>query len=283
METRPFGARGPDTRRVAAPAAPGQPLPSPPAPAVTRPAAPCPPPQGSWDPARAWGALVPWHHFRAGQPPAPRSPAFPSRSLLLLGTPTPDSHQLAPGRPSPVTRPRRAQSAGQPRLQLPGAPGPLGATSGRVLRAAPLHARAATPPSRAPKGPRLDAAAAPPPPPPAPARRPSILTGCFHHRPSGWAEEKGGSAAASWLGLVHADAAGRRLRRTRASGVRPFWLGLARTGSGERAHFSTQPGARPSVPVQRPLRAGPELCSFCRGARPASRFIVSSPPPHPLP
>lgn len=87
-------------------------------------------------------------------------------------------------------------------------------------------------------------------------------------------------AAASWL-----SARQRGQAEDRGLGARLGSSPLLTRGGGdrsdERAHFSTQPGARPSVLAVRPPHAGPELRSFCRGARPASRFIPSSPPPSP--
>lgn len=135
--------RGLDTRRVAAPVAPGQPLPSPRRNPTRRSLPPTPRFLG---PSQSPGSTSSSAPFSG--PAAPRTPAFPSSSPLLPGAPTPDSLQLAPDSPSPVTWPWRAGLAGQPRLR--GAPETLGAASDRVSGAGPHRARAATPPSQAP-------------------------------------------------------------------------------------------------------------------------------------
>ena len=128
------------TRRVAAPVAPGQPLPSPRRNPTRRSLPPTPRFLG---PSQSPGSTSSSAPFSG--PAAPPTPAFPSSSPLLPGAATPDSLQLAPDSPSPVTRPGRARLAGQPRLR--GAPETLGAASDRVSGAGPHRARAATPPS----------------------------------------------------------------------------------------------------------------------------------------
>lgn len=126
--------------------------------------------------------------------------------------------------------------------------------------------------------------------PSAPSRRPAVLTSCSgaaaaaEPRLGGGEGAAGGGAGGS--GAARRRGARRRHRRTRdgrLGRVREL-AALAQGWRGRQAYTSAlaslhSPAARPCVPVQRPLRAGPELRSFCRGARPASRFIASSPPP----
>ncbi|XP_024600311.1 basic proline-rich protein-like [Neophocaena asiaeorientalis asiaeorientalis] len=124
MEKQPLGARGPDTGRVAPPAAPGQPLPSP------RRNPTC----------------------RSLHPPRPEAP----------GTqPEPGEHRIpgtifGPGghRPrGPQRSPRASRCSRAPQSPIPvnSTPAALPRSPGRVSGAAPLRARALTPPSRAQK------------------------------------------------------------------------------------------------------------------------------------
>ncbi|XP_059003388.1 basic salivary proline-rich protein 1-like [Mustela lutreola] len=271
---------GPGTGQVGAPAAPGQPLPSPRR-NLTRRSRSRPPPEAPGTRPEPGEHRLPRTLFGPGghQPRGPRGLPRARRSSPAPRPPVPG--QLGQGSPSPFTLPARPSPTRLP--APPPGPGRAGGPRSRSPRS-----RSSLRPGResaVPEGPGLDAAGAPR--SPDPARRPSILTGCFHHRAGRGAGEKGrqgggsgGSAAASRLNA-------RRRRRAEDGGL-GAGLGNSPPGargdgdrSGERAHFSTQPGARPSIPVVRPLRAGPELRSFCRGARPASRFIVSSPPPSP--
>lgn len=141
---RDHWSRGLDTRRVAAPVAPGQPLPSPRRNPTRRSLPPTPRFLGPSQSPGSTSSSAPFSGLAA-----PRTPAFPSSSPLLPGAPTPDSLQFAQNSPSPVTRPGRARLAGQPRLR--GAPETLRAASDRVSGAGPHRARAATPPSQAPR------------------------------------------------------------------------------------------------------------------------------------
>lgn len=249
--------------QVGAPAAPGQLLPSP---RVTGPAALRPRPRASWDPARAWGAPAPQHHFRPRRPHAPRiprTPAFPSSPPLPPGAPTPESRRLASGSPFPG-HPAQLSPTRRP-APPPGAPGPFGAASGRMSGAAPLRAGAATPPPPSPREPGARRRCTPP--PPGPARRPGILTGCFRRRPGRRAGEKGqrgggagGSAAASWL-----SARRRGRRRARRAGARVLASGGRPSDSGWRGRgpasaltspHSPAPGPAPrNAPTPRRARA----------------------------
>ncbi|XP_038531054.1 proline-rich protein HaeIII subfamily 1-like [Canis lupus familiaris] len=237
---------GPGAGQVGAPAAPGQPLPSPRRNLTRRPPPAARPP-----------------------PEAPGTRPEPGSS----GSP----HPLGPRGAHRAPGARRSSRRPQPRPPHPRAP------AGPASRSR----RAGAPPSRSPprsgrraavpEGPGLDAAAAPPP------------LDTYGLRPP-QSRPPGGGAGAAGRGLGgRRSPAGWRLRgaagRTtgawaRASGARRCGSGW-RGRSGERAPFSTQPGGLAQRPVVRPLRAGPELRSFCRGARPASRFMGSSPPPPP--
>ncbi|KAL0597532.1 Zinc finger protein [Plecturocebus cupreus] len=257
----------PSTQQVGAP---GQPLPSP---AVTRPAAPRPaaPALGSWDPARAWGSTGYPAPFSASRPPAPRTPAFPRELAAPPGAPIPGSHQLAPGPPVPGQPPGTSPTrSGSPRV-----PEPPPGTQDRDPAVPELpRARGSTPP-QPPQPPPGPGAPSPRRPRPAPRDTYGLLRGRLGPQTCGRAGAREGRERRAHR-VHHVAAAGRRAEDGGLGRV----LELAAGGAGWRARGL---GARPSVPVVRPLLAGPELRSLCRGARPASHFMASSPPPSPLP
>lgn len=221
-ETGKGNHSGPGT---GAPAAPGQLLPSPRRNRTRRSPPPAPRLLGLSQSPGSTGSPAP---FSAAAATGPANPSVPLELAAPSGCPKPPSPVSSPRAALPRSPgPGRARRAGRPRLRLPGAPGPSELPRAGRLEPLPSAPGPRRRRPRAPEGPVLDAAAAPP--PPDPARRPWILTGCFHHRPGRWAGEKGrqgggtgGSAAASWLSA-------RRRGRAESAEDRGLGAGLGRS------------------------------------------------------
>lgn len=152
METRPFGARGPDTRRVAAPAAPGQPLPSPrPSRNPTRRS--LPPASRLLGPGQSLGSAGSLAPFSGRPATRPAEPSVPFAFAAAPGHPNPRFPSARPGPPFPG---HPAPPSPKRRPAPPPAPGRTGAPrsylgSGVESRSPPRPGRDAAVPS--PQGP----------------------------------------------------------------------------------------------------------------------------------
>ncbi|XP_078231554.1 uncharacterized protein LOC144582820 [Callithrix jacchus] len=278
----PAGHRAPSTQQVEAL---DQPLPSP---AVTRPAAPRP---GLLGPGQSLGE----HRFPGTSFSLAATglldPSVPPRARRSSERPNPRLPSARPGPPIPGQPPgtsptrRAAPRSGSPRV-----PEPLPGAQGRDPAVPELpRARGSAPLQPPPPPPGLGAPSPPLRPRPAPRDTYGLLLGRLGPQTAagrGAARQGGGAGGSGAAGSPSAP--GRRCgAEDRENGGLGRALELAAGGAGwrargsdERAHFSTQPGARPSVPSC--ARSTPGQ-SFALSAAARAPPLVLWPPPNPHP